>query len=224
MIHVPNSLGDVVPLTHSSISTSLRDRLSYSVFPLGLITRNSMEVSREIEGRIITLQFFLPGVIMGLWESLDPPKSHYPIRIWNVTAGARFIFTLPKIQAAAFFTRLRKEFDLPNQIPKDISQQWNMFKRIANHPNFTHSWYNEIYFFPVEWIEPDSKSIDWIKFHYFLLQEAWSLSQYARNARNQDVVWDYFARILSDKGYKPNPLHIEILKHIIAIAMGAFQE
>ncbi len=221
ILHLPNKHGEVVPITHSSIDKSIADKLSYSSFPLGLMTHNGIEVSRETtEGRIFTLRFFQPGVIMGLWESLVPSKSHFPTKIWTVTAGARFIFTLPKIQAAAHYNRLKKEFDLPNKIPNGISEQWHMFKHLANHPNFTHEWYQEIYYFPKNWLEEDRHNIDWVMLHHFLLEQAWQLSEYTRNTRNQDVIWDLFANMLSAKSRRPNPYHIEILKYMVAMALG----
>lgn len=220
ILHLPNSDGEVVPINHPTIDKSIRDKLSYSNFPLGLITKNGMEVSREVDKRVITLRFFLPGTIMGLWESLAPPKSHFPARIWTVTAGARFIFTLPKIQAAKHYKRLKKAFDLPPDAPQELSQQWHAFKQIANHPNFDSRWHQEIYFFTKDWMVEDKKNMDWIKFHHFLLEQAWDLSEYARNVKNADVIWDLFASILSSKGRKPNPLHMDILKHIVGMALG----
>lgn len=220
LLHLPNKKNEVVPISHSSIDQAIRDKLSYSNFPLGLITHNGMEVSREVDKRVVTLGFFLPGVIMGLWESLDPPKSHFPRQTWTVTAGARFIFTLPKIQSEIHYSRLRKIFDLPFQAPKGISQQWNLFKRIANHPSFHHSWHQETYFFTKEWVKEDRKNTDWLKFHHFLLEQAWKLSEYVRNVKSQNATWDLFAAILSSQGRKPNPLHMDILKHIIDIALG----
>jgi hypothetical protein len=52
------------------------------------------------------------------------------------------------------------------------------------------------------------------------LEEVWQISEYARNIKNLDIIWDMFARILSIKGHKPNPLHIDVLKHIVSIALG----
>lgn len=118
------------------------------------------------------------------------------------------------------YKKLKKAFDLTHQIPKDISQQWHMFKTIANHPSFSYEWYCELYFFPIEWMTEDKSSTDWIIWHHFLLQEAWALSSYVRNARSQDVIWDMFSSILSSKGYRPNPFHMDVLKHIISIALG----
>jgi hypothetical protein len=162
VLHLPNNQGEVVPIHHPTISPSIRDKLSYSNFPLGLMTHNGIEVFRESEGRVFTLRFFLPGIIVGLWESLAPPKSHFPKQIWDVTAGARFIFALPKIQATAHYSRLKKEFNLSCSKPVDIFQQWRMFKQIANHPNFAHNWYQELYFFPNEWLIDSSKNVDWL--------------------------------------------------------------
>jgi hypothetical protein len=69
-------------------------------------------------------------------------------------------------------------------------------------------------------MEEDRKNIDWIKFHHFLLEQAWRLSEYVRNVKSRNVVWDLFATTLSARGHKPNPLHIDILKHVADIALG----
>lgn len=220
ILHLPNSDGEVVPINHPTIDKTIRDKLSYSNFPLGLITKNGMEVSREVDKRVITLRFFLPGTIMGLWEALEPPKSHFPRQIWTVTAGARFIFTLPKIQAEKHYKCLKKAFDLPFEAPQEISEQWDIFKHIANHPNFHSPWQQEVYFFTEDWIKEDPKNVDWLRFHHFLFKQAWQLSEYFRNVKSQNVVWDLFSNLLASKKRKSNPSHINILKHLISMALG----
>jgi len=220
-LNLPYKGNRTIPINHHTVPRHIRDKLTYSSFPLGLIIENGNEVFLEMVDRIISLAFFNPGEILGLWEALDPPTSHFPKRIWKVSAGARSLFMLPKIADAGAHEKLKRQYGVRTPLPKKLRYHWRVFKEIASHPNFTATWQNEIFFFSSKWVEK-SKDPGWLNFHHFLLQEAWKLSAYARNETTRSIIWELFARSLTKKGIKPNPYLMDTLKHLVAIGVGGF--
>jgi hypothetical protein len=118
LLHLPDKNGQLYPITHPNIPNSLRERLSYSSFPLGVITTGGNEVYLETENRVVSLAFFNPGVILRLWETLDPSTSHFPKKIWNVYAGARSLISLPMISEASGYNKLKKIYGIKGPATK----------------------------------------------------------------------------------------------------------
>jgi hypothetical protein len=140
-LHLANADGNIVPITDSSIPQALREKLSYRSVPTGLFSHNAGEVYFKMDNRVISLNLFMPGYLMGLWELLDSPTSYLAKRIWSVSAGARTMLMVPKITDAESHTILQKEFGVPKKLSKTFHDHWEIFKAIANHKNFEEEWY-----------------------------------------------------------------------------------
>lgn len=120
LLYLPDNKGNVFPITSSFVPNKIKEQLSYSNFPLGLITAGGNEVFLETNDRVISLIFFNPVVILGLWESLDPNTPYFPKRLWNVCAGTRSLFMLPKISEASGHNRLKKLYEIKSHAPKKL--------------------------------------------------------------------------------------------------------
>lgn len=209
------------PITSSRVPESIRNQLLYSNVPLGVICKNGTEVFLEDQERVVSLAFFNPGVILGLWEALESPLSYFPKRVWEVSAGARSLFMLPKISQTGLHEKLKKKYGVHLPAPKNSFAHGQIFSEITRSQNFEHEWFNEIIFFDSKWLERDNRNFGWMSFHHHLLEEAWKLSDYNRNYMSYERVWQLFSRYLEGKNIKPNAYLVDTLKHLMIIGSGA---
>jgi hypothetical protein len=134
-----------------------------------------------------------------------------------MTAGARSLFLLPKISESASHNQLKKAFHLKTEKPTNLLDHWKIFKEITNHPAFGEKWETELLFFSREWFETlNDKS--WLTFKSYLLGYAWNNSEFWRNQYTWDAI---FSLIAKRKNMKPNPYHVDIVKHLFALGVGA---
>ena len=224
IINLPTKTGNLYPINNHKIPSDIKNKLSYSSFPLGMAIQGGNEVFLEWEDRVLSLAFFNPGVMLGLWESLDPVTSFFPRRVWSVAAGARSLYMLPKISETTAHDRLRKYFKLRLPAPKKMSDDSKVFAEIIKqgykYDIFKEKWRNEILFFSNKWLEPHKNDIRWLRFYNYLLQEAWNLSSYNRNKITLDRVWQLFASFLEGEGLKPAPYLMDTVKHLVTIGCG----
>lgn len=222
MLNIPGSNGQLAPLHSGRTSPGLKEALSYSSVPLGLLIKNGQEVYIENDDKILPVAFFNPGVILGLWEALEEDENSFATKgVFNVTAGARSCFLLPKVAEAGSFERLRKHYGVRLPMPRKLADHSPIFAQIAKHKNFEEDWQHEILFFSGKWLERDDKNPGWLKFHHHLLEKAWALSAYNRNMLAMNWIWQKFAENLSEKGLKPSTYHIDTLKQLVTIGVGA---
>ena len=220
-LYLPNEEGHFVPLTDPGISRELKEELGYNIGtnPVSMVLHKSAELFLRLDN--LSLPFFLgflqPGRLFSIQRVLSPEFSHQPAFLWNITAGARNLFMLPKISDTASFKRLRKVFHLQVDKPKGIVDHWSLFKEIANHEDFTDPWKMEILFFSKKWFDSLHDKA-WYEFHRYLLQTAWEGSEFWRNRFIWDLVFSYIQR---NRGIKPNPYTADTVKHLLSIAAGA---
>ncbi len=100
LLMLPNKEGNIVPLDDPSIDTIIRAGLSYNLKsnPVSIVLKNSFELFLPLKERVTLLSDLIkPGAAFGAWRILNPGRSENPVFIWDITAGARAVFMLPKI-------------------------------------------------------------------------------------------------------------------------------
>jgi hypothetical protein len=216
--YLPNSKGTLLPVNHPDQEKILYEHLSYSCIPMFMSLKNGNEVFINSLSRTVPLNLFYPGSLLGLFESLDFMFGNTQPAVWCVSAGARNLFTLPKINEASGFNRLKATFNLDAATkPRYLSDHWNVFRAIAQHKNFNASWNNDVLFFTKNWLSNDHKSSDWFAFKNYLFKSAWHQAQLAIEL---GVTWEHFAEAISIRNLKPTPYVFNHVKHILLIAIG----
>lgn len=220
--YLPASKNQYQPLkTNNSIFTkNLKSDLGYQAIPLGLLLNKCFEVYSIIEDEIFPLAFRRPGLELGIWETFAPSSPY------TVSAGSRNIFLLPKISEASGHRKLRP-LGVTKPKPIRAHKQWDIFKQLANHHNFSEDWTCEILFFSKEWINSMKEDPDWVYFYNYVMQKGWqhislnSLSDPLKTQLVHDSVWDNFLAFLNKKNI-PHPSNLTALtfKHLIAISSG----
>jgi len=219
VLYLPTQKGKLVPINHECVPSYLKEALMYSTLPLGLILTQGNEVYLEMDDRVVSLAFFSPGVLLGLWELVDSQTLHFPRKIWNVSAGARSVCMLPKISDNIAHQRLKKTLGIRSQVPRRLQDHHSVFVELSRHPDIDTNWHNEILFFSKKIMEDINEYHQ--SLHNYLLKEAWKISAYWSNQITRDVMWEMFAGALAKSRNRPAPHILDTLKHVIAISMGA---
>ena len=221
VLNLPNSAGQLVPLTHHTIPDKIKEDLSYRTIPIGLSVDKMLEVHMEIQDRIIPLTVMTEGTPFGVWEALDPVHSYFIKLSWTLSSGARSLFMLPKIAEASGYHRLQKEFGVLVNAPKYLKDQWHIFKSIANAKNFNQEWHSEVLFFSKKWFEQLHKKNAWPKLKDYFYETVWQQSMFWRFSATFNLVWQQFALIVKSKNIKCGAYQLETLKHLITVGVGA---
>lgn len=224
-LFLPTEEGELISIDDPKIPCSLRDRLNYNAGsnPATFVLSGQLELLFHLTDRIIPFSLIKPGNLFGLWKSLDTGPSNCPETfLWELTAGARSLFMLPKISQAGSHARLKKSHQITADKPTTINDHWNIFKGIANSKAMPKKWQVELLFFSTEWFEHKTDPA-WRDFNYLILDSAWQSSGYWRN----QYIWDL---VLSDiqnrRNIRYSPYIIGIARHMLRMgcsAMPGFQ-
>jgi len=213
--YLPNDVNTSVPIDDSSNADDIKNKLTYSAVPLGIITKNTAEIFLDIHRKIFSLAILGNDLELGIWEYFGWIDNY------NITSGARSLYMLPKISETLSHKQLKKKFGVIESPPKHLYDHWKVFSQIAKSNFFPTNWFCEIIFLSDKWIEPIKKDLAWVKLALYISQKSWQHSNYGRKKAALDVVWEFFVRSLSNKELKFDPYVVDTLKHIIYISTGA---
>jgi hypothetical protein len=219
LLYLPAQTGKLLPITDENIDKKIKEKLSYSPIPLVLLLDKSSEVFINESNRVIPLNVLNAGNLFGTFETLDfmfNQKSH---PVWNVSAGARSIFMLPRITEASGFKRLRAEYGLSSDTRlKYLADHWAVFAQIANCPNFNEQWRSQALIFPKEWFA-NSQDPAWLKFQRYVFKQGWLQSQYNITKIDFGLLWQACIKAITGRNLKPVSYLSDTLKHLLAISM-----
>ncbi len=220
---LPAKNSELIDLADSRIEKNIREDLSYNfpTTPVFITLKKSLELFMTLHDRVIPYFLINPGNMYGVWKVLDKRAnrnvSHAPYSIWDITSGARSIFMLPKISEKNGHNRLQKEFNFTLDKPEDLRDHWKIFTAIASSENCTDKWESEVLFFSKKWFENlDDPALQ--EFTLYLLDFNWACTEYWRSQYSWYLA---FSRIHSTRNITPNPYHADIIKHLLAISVGA---
>jgi hypothetical protein len=221
LLQLPQEKNRLLSLIDADLDSKIKNKLSYSSIPLFLTLKNCHEVFLDTSDRIIPLNLFNVGSLLGLFESMDFLFNHKSYPRWNVCAGARSLFMLPKISEMQGLKRLCHQYGLDasdTQMTK-FTDHWAVFRSIAAHPTFTQSWQSEILIFSKEWLS-NNDDPGWLEFRHYLFQHAWQQSQFAISKIELNLIWETFLKTIELRRLKPTPYLAHHVKHLMLIASG----
>lgn len=216
VLQVPGKFG-LKPLSESGLSKQLIDDLSYSHIPMGLALNNSVELFLDTGMNPVPFSLINAGKIFALWTVLDTQASAHNGPIWNMTAGARSLFLLPKISDAIKFRRLAKEFSLLSNAPKEHADHFHVFKELSNRVSSKDRWFTDIVFFTHDWLAANTTASK--LFSLYLHERVFHSTAYLRN----EIVFKHvLSCAIRDTFQKPSPFVVDTIEHLIAIGNGFY--
>ena len=223
-LQIPNANGDMVGLNHSSISNEYKNEIGYNLGsnPVSLLLENCFEIFLDVSGYNIPIPYgmlFKPGAIVGAWKVLNPIQtlSQQPAFLWNISAGVRSIFMLPKISDQAGYKKITRELKINLDTPKKLIDHWQVFKKITSHSHVKENWSTKIVYFGHKWFEHLNDK-NWNDFYLYLYKKSWQSSEYCRN---NHVLSSILSITQKFKNLKPNPYVADTVKHLLATSLGA---
>jgi hypothetical protein len=150
-------------------------------------------------------------------KKLEENNSFHPVKMFTITAGARFICMLPNISDLSLHKNLKRDFNVRQAPPKTLLEQWEIFKTIAYHPLAHCNWAVELLFFSEKWFEKIKCDSAWRSLYLIMLEMAWKKSAYERNQMFYNLA---FSRAQASRNLKPNPYLADTAKHLFMIASG----
>ncbi|MFO0319992.1 MAG: hypothetical protein ACK5Z5_06280, partial [Neisseriaceae bacterium] len=151
--------------------------------PLGIVISKNSEFYLPTGRRIMPHKIATPGYLFGLSRILDnvsrgdnKTPSGLSSFIWDLNAGARSIFMLPKISDNLGHNKLIKKYSLVASKPASLDDQWAVFKELAERTN--SNWRAEVLFFGNKWLEKLSEPeyarlVVYLSGKYRMAQDMW---------------------------------------------------
>ena len=218
VLHLPDNQGNMLSIKSAAIPASIKEDLSYNLNsnPVMLILKNNAELFLTANGRHFPYTLLEPGALLGAWGVLDKAFSHPPFSIWELTAGARSLFMLPKISDRVFHERLQRELFITTDVPKSLSDHWTIFRAISNRAKSNDQWTMEVLFFPKNWFYPADNNFC-KNIRHFLQEKAWHDSLSLRNRYFADFI---FSIIHKQNNLDTGAYFADIIKHLFSIGSG----
>lgn len=219
VLNIPNEAGEIVPLTDSTITSEIRNGIGYNLNsnPVSIVLKNSFEIYLPLEDRTLPLSGLIqPGTTFGASRMLNPDHTEQPVFIWDMTAGARSAFMLPKITEELKHKKLQKNFGIDTPVPRNLMQHWDVFKNLANSES--NEWSAEILYFSKEWFE-HLDDAEWAEFYRYFQQSGWAGTEHWRNQPMWNLI---FSLILKEYEARPNAYIMDTAQYLLNMGVGAF--
>jgi hypothetical protein len=210
-------------LASENTSKELKKELSYNpgAYPMMLILEHPVELFININNTSVPNLLLLPGDVLGITyvmqhtpsddiELMQPTKS-----VWQISAGARSTFLLPKICDAKGHKRLEKKLNIVVKTPKEIFDHWQVFRAIYSKAG--NGWETSVLFFSRGWFKY-TQLPEWLPFKMYLYQTyVHKLKNYWNNLMDINMG---LTEIHFQENLKPTLRVIDILRNIFAVAAG----
>lgn len=212
--------GDFVSYKNSAIPHEIRNLLDYNWLgiPFGMVLHNTFESHVDIPSHTVPLYLLAAGRPFSLLTIFEKKgASHHIVGAQSATAGCRSLITLPSIAHAQYSERLTKKFHLPNTIcPKELPEQWELFKNISESKSFRSAWECELLFFSKDFITALETERH---LKEYLLDFAWNGIAFNRHQALYDLVFSTFVEDALPLSIRNSAPVIETAKHILKIAL-----
>ncbi len=221
LLQLPNKNGDkLINASDDTISKHYQNDLfyNYQAKPVTLVLENSIELYLRLPERIVPYSFIKPGNFFGLWRVFDPKLSACPVTsCWEMTAGARSLFMVPKISEDVKYNKLKRMFNLASKKPQTPLEHWEIFRIVGNANHTTPPWQTTVLYFSKHWFE-HLHDPAWQYFHNFLLRSAWSSNAFWRDQSTWNMLFNH---IQTNHHLKVTPYNAGLAKSVLMAAVGA---
>jgi len=215
-----NFAGANVDIDDPSLPKILKEKLQYAkTIPMGINTNKKIEIFFEgHDGRVVPIMSPEPGYIFALSGVLSKKNSVSLSQgpFWNITAGIRQIYSVPKISITVKHKKLAKEFGINPDAPDGLSAHWGVFKELMQSEKLNSDWTLDILFFSEEF--PRLKdSPDWLNFNNYLREYSWDSGDFLRTFYQASYIT---SEVAAYANVPASPNLINTIKQVISVAGG----
>lgn len=217
-LNIPINKDLILPINDPKTPKNIQENLSYQPMPLGVITKNSIEIYKELDKKVFSVAFFHlgKGMELGIWDYFGWFAPY------SVCSGARSVYMIPWISLAGSHKKIKKHFNIMCPAPSKTFDHWQLFKEISNSEEFNNPWLCEIVFFGKPWKDyiESEKSLEWTLLKNHILEKGWEHSSFGRKRIAFDFLWESTTQAMSARGIRSSAYTIDTLKHLISISLG----
>lgn len=205
----------------ADLPEELQTELTYPhrTTPICAIMQGTIEAYIGLPHHLIPLWVLKAGQFFGLNGLFQEDRnSHIVFRAYNWSSGSRSALILAKISHEQYNERLAKHYTIDKKYlcPKTFVGQWNLFRELAQSPEFKNPWESTLLIVPrktYNLLAEDSLA------RHVLLDRLYQKNVFAQNQVVYDLIWSIFFEKLST-GIKNAASILETVKHVIKIAMS----
>jgi len=173
-----------------------------------------------LPSRPISLNIFNPGSIIHLSHCQRALAGSFELP-WQLSAGMRTLFLLPKITDNMGYNRLRLAYQLTAMKPlRNFYDQWHIFRQIAQHPDIAQSWRAKVLLVSKKPnLDSDSQVVWEVIQDYVKKDQQKLIIRYSRPI-SIDVLWQRFLEMANPQRFKLKSHLVDTIKHLYAIGAG----
>jgi hypothetical protein len=223
-LFLPKQSGGVYSLSEPEAPKEVIKHLGYgkNSIPFGIVLDKTMEYFIDFKDEPISIPWLLysPGTFFPITRILSSESKYVYAsnNILTTVSGARSAFMLPNIGCAVHHTNLQREFNLQIPPPKNLYQQGEVFKQLANSKLINSPWRSCLMYFSEKWIQKLHTDSAWLELKLYLHETGWQRTEYNRNSISYAIA---FSVIQKKRNLKPNPYLTDTSRHLFATALGA---
>lgn len=217
--HFPNDHGFLVPFKNTSSKIQELFNYFWGSIPFGILLSGSAESYWSGTEQTTSIGMLHPGSTYALRTIFDKQGWCNFKDAFDLSSGARSIFLLPSIKDTTKFKKLGKVLERRITIPKEFNDHWHLLKEICHSKISDNSWKSEFLFFTTAWLE-DMFSGKSTELYNYLRNRAWINTEFSRNRKIFDYIWNDYIRIAKRKGIKAKDYLFDFAKHLILIGIG----
>ena len=219
--YFPNKHGMLAPFHSNTIENSIKKMFDYywGSIPFGILLSGAAECYWSGSKQTTSLSMLYPGSTYALRTIFDKNGWCNFKDAFDLSSGARSIFLLPSIKDTIKFKKLGKSLENRITIPKDFNEQWYLLKDIYKSKINKTCWKSEFLFFTTQWLK-DIFSEKPNELYNCLRNRVWAVTEFSRNRKIFDYIWNDFIRIAKKEGVKAKDYLFDLAKHLVLIGIG----
>ena len=221
--YLPFVEGGSIAIDDPDLPDNLRRDLGYgsSENPLALVLENAAEFYLPSHQRIQPHLVLRKGQMFGIPRAIDTNTgttlTSTSALIYNLNAGARSVFMLPKISDQINHAKLQEYCGTQLPLPMSTQDHWKVFANIAKQ--MSSKWRFVVLYFPRNWINK-LKTREWAELAHLLQR----LHRESYNIlHNMSAIWNNTFHDIEQERYLSNyPMpSLDTAKHLFFLAANS---
>lgn len=219
-IQIPIAQRKLVPMSHHSLPSQMREQLGYSPIPLAFLMNKKIEVFTENRGGAAPLDLIHPGELLGLWEFFEGRGKCALSHSWQMTAGCRSVFFLSQIANEQSHRKLKMMYQVKSPAPKKLAEHWHVFREIAQSSHIECDWHCELLFVSQAFIKAVYQHPNYLALKNYLMEMLWEQTRIWRNRAYMDVNWETLSTVMALEDFKTVLTYMPIIRRLFDIGNG----